>query len=270
MPENYYEILGVERDCDFKTLKKAYYRRAKECHPDRHHNSSLMEEEFKRVAEAFNILSDPEKRHRFDRAEELRATAIPPATAEGKTATSSIMDTPGDDDLEELITGNTVPRDTTLANLLRDLAGTDVFIKFREGKNLFFHQRYRAARVSFLQAVEHSPNNIVYRVFLARSCVMVNDFVGALHEYQIALELGARRIPAQEMRLVHRELDQLQEKHSPWWYRVYRKFFPVRDDRSGDTRQAMIDETNRAIAHIAAERQRQTKDTEKERKRLNR
>ncbi len=268
MAQNYYEILGVEPDCDFRTLKKAYYRRAKECHPDRHNNSLLMEEEFKRVAEAFNVLSDPEKRHRFERAEAIRNATSEAVVQDVATTVTSIMDTPGDDDLEELITGNAVPRDTSLANLLRDLAGTEVFINFREGKNLFFQQQYRAARVCFLQAVEHSPNNIIYHVFLARSCAKINDFSGALREYQIALDLGALRIPAQEMKRVHCELKQLKEQYSPWWYRAYRKLCPDKENGNGDTRQQMIDETNRAIAHISAARN-QHKPEKKDRKRLN-
>ena len=42
---NYYEILGITRECEFAALKKAYYRRARECHPDRFGNAPEKAEE---------------------------------------------------------------------------------------------------------------------------------------------------------------------------------------------------------------------------------
>ena len=64
--ENYYSILGVERNSNFQELKKAYYRKAKECHPDRFNNSPQKTEEFKVLVGAFDVLSDPAKRRRYD------------------------------------------------------------------------------------------------------------------------------------------------------------------------------------------------------------
>ena len=55
---NHYEILGIARECEFAALKKAYYRRARECHPDRFGNDPGKAEEFKLVVEAFVTLSD--------------------------------------------------------------------------------------------------------------------------------------------------------------------------------------------------------------------
>ena len=63
---NYYEILGIGRECGFAALKKAYYRRARECHPDRFGNAPEKVEEFKLLVEAFVTLSDPEKRRQYD------------------------------------------------------------------------------------------------------------------------------------------------------------------------------------------------------------
>ena len=65
---NHYEILGIERECEFSALKKAYYRRARECHPDRFGNSPEKAEEFKLVVEAFVTLSVPEKRRQYGAA----------------------------------------------------------------------------------------------------------------------------------------------------------------------------------------------------------
>lgn len=54
---NYYHILRVEADAEFGTLKKAYRKRAMECHPDRHAGDAGKAEKFKVVVEAFNVLS---------------------------------------------------------------------------------------------------------------------------------------------------------------------------------------------------------------------
>jgi DnaJ-domain-containing protein 1 len=63
---HYYEILGVNADASIEELKKAYRTRAKEYHPDVSQNADA-EEQFKRLGEAYGVLSDPEKRSYYDR-----------------------------------------------------------------------------------------------------------------------------------------------------------------------------------------------------------
>jgi len=64
---NYYEILGVPRDADTDALKAAYRRFALQHHPDRNSGDKEAEEKFKAGAEAYSVLSDAEKRARYDR-----------------------------------------------------------------------------------------------------------------------------------------------------------------------------------------------------------
>ena len=64
---DYYEVLGVARDCDDQVLKGAYRKLALQYHPDRNPNNTEAEEKFKEAAEAYSILSDPQKRAAYDR-----------------------------------------------------------------------------------------------------------------------------------------------------------------------------------------------------------
>jgi molecular chaperone DnaJ len=62
-----YGILGVERDADHVTIKSAYRKLALKYHPDRNPGDLAAEEKFKEITQAYEILSDPGKRERFDR-----------------------------------------------------------------------------------------------------------------------------------------------------------------------------------------------------------
>ncbi|CAO0824031.1 Chaperone protein DnaJ [Desulfarculales bacterium] len=66
MKRCYYEILGVERDCDPEALKKAYRKLAMDLHPDRNPGDSEAEDKFKEAAEAYEVLRDGEKRSFYD------------------------------------------------------------------------------------------------------------------------------------------------------------------------------------------------------------
>jgi molecular chaperone DnaJ len=64
---DYYEILGVPKNVDADTLKKAYRKVAMQYHPDRNQGDKASEEKFKEAAEANEVLSDPDKRAKYDR-----------------------------------------------------------------------------------------------------------------------------------------------------------------------------------------------------------
>jgi molecular chaperone DnaJ len=66
MPRDPYEVLGVGRDADESQVKKAFRRLARELHPDVN-SAETAEEDFKEAAEAYEVLSDPERRATFDR-----------------------------------------------------------------------------------------------------------------------------------------------------------------------------------------------------------
>ena len=65
--KDYYNILGIEKDSDESTIKKAYYKLAQKWHPDKNPNDKVNAEiKFKEISEAYGILSDPQKRQRYD------------------------------------------------------------------------------------------------------------------------------------------------------------------------------------------------------------
>src|SRR4051812_22253136 len=64
---DYYEILGVEREASPEQIKKAYKKLAIANHPDRNRGDDAAVGRFKEAAEAFEILSDPDRRSRYDR-----------------------------------------------------------------------------------------------------------------------------------------------------------------------------------------------------------
>ena len=63
---DYYEVLGVPKDADAKVLKKAFRKLALQYHPDRNPDNPEAEESFKRVSEAYDVLSDKDKKRTYD------------------------------------------------------------------------------------------------------------------------------------------------------------------------------------------------------------
>ena len=70
---DYYEVLGVSRDADQAAIKKAYRRLARKHHPDANPNDAAAAERFKEVSEAYSVLSDEEKRKKYDQMRKLGA-----------------------------------------------------------------------------------------------------------------------------------------------------------------------------------------------------
>jgi len=66
MAEDYYKILGVNREASLEEIKKAYRKLALKYHPDRNPGDKHAEEMFKKINEAYAVLSDPKKRQQYD------------------------------------------------------------------------------------------------------------------------------------------------------------------------------------------------------------
>src|SRR5690349_8896336 len=71
--KDYYQALGVAKDADAATIKKAYRKLARELHPDKNPGNAQAEARFKEVSEAYDVLSDATKRKEYDEARSLFA-----------------------------------------------------------------------------------------------------------------------------------------------------------------------------------------------------
>ncbi len=78
MATDYYDILNLQRSASADEIKKAYRKKALECHPDRHPNDPKAEATFKKVSEAYEVLSDDNKRRIYDQygAEGLKGAGM--------------------------------------------------------------------------------------------------------------------------------------------------------------------------------------------------
>src|SRR5438477_9135882 len=66
MPRDYYEILGVPRGASADEIKKAHRKLVRKYHPDANKNNAAATEKFKEAQEAYDVLSDPQKRQNYD------------------------------------------------------------------------------------------------------------------------------------------------------------------------------------------------------------
>ncbi len=77
---DYYEVLGVDKNADASTIKKAYYKLAKQYHPDTNPGDKVAEEKFKEANEAYEVLSDADKKAKYD---QFGHAAFDPASGAG-------------------------------------------------------------------------------------------------------------------------------------------------------------------------------------------
>ncbi|MBC7336919.1 MAG: J domain-containing protein, partial [Clostridia bacterium] len=76
--KDYYEILGVPRNASQEEIKKAYRKLVRQYHPDLNKNNPEAEKKFKEINEAYEVLSDPEKRAKYDKYGHVGGDFRPP------------------------------------------------------------------------------------------------------------------------------------------------------------------------------------------------
>jgi hypothetical protein len=256
---DYYKILGAERGDDFAALKRAYYRRAKACHPDRHAGSPEKEEEFKLLVEAFDVLSDPARRREYDaRLPELASSSTRPGDLPNELHfgfdEGAILDSHADDILEEMIVGNTLPRNATLQTLMLDLERTERFCRFREAKSLFFGGDAVRAHVLLRRCVAEVPHNILYRYCLARTCTVLGKWRRAEQEYSAALRLGNARQPPLRLDRVRRELEAVRRKHGGLVSKLKAALSPAPPPSPAEPEEEMRQQIQMSIDRLARRR----------------
>jgi len=147
----YHEILGVAPDADTRTVKRAYFALSKEFHPDRYFRREIgpfrerLEAIFRKLVEAYELLSDPAVRAEVQRS--LEAEAAPPAGAP-RTGT-----------------GRRRPRPDAFSPLLRGLARRKARAKtlFEAGMAAAAEERWIEAAGSVRLAIAFDPRNPLYR-----------------------------------------------------------------------------------------------------------
>ncbi len=212
---DYYELLGVPPDADFPALKKAYYRLAKQCHPDHFANSPEKTEEFKRLVAAFNTLSDPDLRMAYDEKIQRRSDEPSSVNQSSFTPHQWVMDTEADDALEELVVGNSLdPGRTNILTMFLDMQRTEIFIAWRSAEYLYRQTQYGAACRAFRELVRRVPDNILYQVYYARSLAHCGRVFSSLFHYRAAFAIGAKRTPPQELHHLRNEVHGYWKKRS--------------------------------------------------------
>ncbi len=256
---DYYHILGVQPHCRFPELKKAYYRQAMACHPDRFSGNPAKAEAFKQLVEAFNVLSDPLTRAAYD----ARRAARDPAAA-GTSASvyaykheHAILDTFADDILEEMIVGNTIPHNTSLQTLMLDLGRTERFCLFREAKTCFYNGDIAMAADLFRRYAALAPLNILAHYYLGRCQILRKNYRHAAKEYAEALRIGTRRRPPLNLPRIRHELDILRRtrlgllsRAAAWWKNESSQMPPLPPD------EQMRREVTRAMHNLLRNEQR--------------
>ena len=77
--KDYYQVLGVSKTADSAAIKKQYRKLARELHPDKTKGDKKLEDRFKAVSEAYDVLGDDKKRAEYDQARAAFASGrIPP------------------------------------------------------------------------------------------------------------------------------------------------------------------------------------------------
>ncbi len=136
MPQkDYYEILGISEKASLEDIKKAYRRLAKKYHPDSNPNNKMAEERFKEISEAYEVLSNPEKRRKYDQLRQMGQKGLAGfedfedlfARKKGKEQAFSFEDLGGFGDLGDLFSSFFDLGETTRQRRWSTQRGADLF-----------------------------------------------------------------------------------------------------------------------------------------------
>jgi DnaJ-class molecular chaperone len=144
-----YEVLGVARTAEAKDIKRAYRKLARQHHPDLHPGDKKAEERFKEVAGAYDLLSDPDKKGKYDRGE-IDPSGAPKAERRF---------------YREYAEKGADARYADPAEFLRDFEGSDIFADLfrgtrRNARKMRGSDVRQEAEIEFLDAVNGGPREI--------------------------------------------------------------------------------------------------------------
>lgn len=114
--KDYYAALGVAKDADAGTIKKAYRKLARELHPDKNPGNAQAEARFKEVSEAYDVLSDAGKRSKYDEDRSLFGRGFRPGAGGGPGGGATF-------DMSDLFGGSGGAGGANLGDLFSDLFG---------------------------------------------------------------------------------------------------------------------------------------------------
>ena len=201
---DHYQLLGVPKNCDRKTLHSAFRELSKKLHPDRFAEAERphAETKYKQVVVAFNTLKDPRLRTQYDRKVKMLATKRPdsnPANEDPQTLAKKYFDT-------GITRLRSEQHDAAIecfkrANHYKEDAETTFQLAFAESKLNRFH---REAVLHFQKAIAMKPDAIKYHM----------EFIQALRTFglntraKIALDKAFEQFPrSEELLAVGQELD---------------------------------------------------------------
>lgn len=101
--KDYYSVLGVDRDADEKTIKKAYRKLARKYHPDVNPGDADAEEKFKQVSEAYDVLGDKDTREEYDAYRDMLANGGFPHGFNGNGMPFGGMNGYSEDDVQDFL-----------------------------------------------------------------------------------------------------------------------------------------------------------------------